>query len=283
MGDLFGNSSGGNSGGQTTLLVVVALCCCSSLLVALFLWYAYNNQSSFSWLNWFFSWFGGGTSSPSGDPCSTTCPDGSTTTSDCGATCPTACPDGLTYTVPCPAQCADGTYTNPCPGPGDPAQTGSPVQTGNPVQTGGPVQTGSPGLGNTVKSLNCYNKKTVKNTKYPIGTYQVGNKCGQTCAPGTKYLGHPTYSCSGNPSATLVTETHKTALLYSLKDKHAKTSKPVHINHPKARVKTLVKIPAKTPTKTPAAKKPANAVKIGTMHTISHFAPLPSNEVDLVV
>ena len=58
MGDLFGNSSGGNSGGQTTLLVVVALCCCSSLLVALFLWYAYNNQSKFTWLNWFYKLFG---------------------------------------------------------------------------------------------------------------------------------------------------------------------------------------------------------------------------------
>ena len=53
MGDDSSSSSSTNE-----IMIVVALCCCCSLAVALFLWYAYNNQSKFTWLNWFYKLFG---------------------------------------------------------------------------------------------------------------------------------------------------------------------------------------------------------------------------------
>ena len=44
-------------GTQTQIAIVVALSCCSSMAVALFLWYAYHNQSKFKWLDFFFDFF----------------------------------------------------------------------------------------------------------------------------------------------------------------------------------------------------------------------------------
>jgi hypothetical protein len=79
----------------------------------------------------------------------------------------------------------------------------------------------------------------------------------------------------------VVTNTHTHKLLYSIKGITPQTSKPKHTTDTKLKLlkSSLVKMPVKSPAKTPAAKKPITSLKIGTMHTTSHFAPLPSNEV----
>lgn len=51
-------SSNGPSS-TTQIGIVVAMSCCSSMAIALFLWYAYRNQSKFKWLDWFFDFFNG--------------------------------------------------------------------------------------------------------------------------------------------------------------------------------------------------------------------------------
>ena len=62
MSGLMGENGG--NGGQQQMALVVALCCFCSMAVALFLWYAYNNQDKFTWLDWFFKLFRKGEASP---------------------------------------------------------------------------------------------------------------------------------------------------------------------------------------------------------------------------
>ena len=71
------NFGGGNSGGgQQTTMIVVAMCCFSSLAVGLFLWWAYNNQSSVPWLDWFYKLFNKGEDPPVDDGTNTDAQNG---------------------------------------------------------------------------------------------------------------------------------------------------------------------------------------------------------------